>query len=549
MSLVPREVYPHRPEADSFDVRGAVRRMLRVVVQRRALIMAACAVAIACVFLYVWIFPPVFTASVFVTIEGDRPEKQFYYMEWNLFRKGDVASEGELMLTTATVEKVVGDLGLTYDDVYHRPLDHVRYLWQTSWPGRAWRAFKEFFSPPPPDAPTAAEVDRARTIKGFRDGAHLEWVSGTDTAYVIVVGPTPEVWRYANALIDEHNAYRQRTFVAEAESAYETLSGQVARTREERDALMREIAGFERENGLVLGLDKDKTNLGMWADLKKEIEDLEVQEKGLAAQQRVVEELLAREADTVFKSETLTRNAQRETVLNTIVELQTRLVEARRRFTAAAPEVRELERLLADYEATVPDQPEMLASASTREVNSAQLALRDRRQQILVQLAGTRAELERKRAAFEPVARRLDEVPELMKTSAELTRRLELLDVRYSMLSEKLTTADVSRVAARTVLPSVQVVEYATPPNFPDWPNLKLLLALGLFFGLSGGIAVAFLVDVLDGRVTRERLGARHDLPLYATIRVGAPEAASRLALLEGPAAAAPPATAGDRDG
>lgn len=538
-SVEAHEAIPHRPEADTFDVRGALRRVLSAIFGHKLLILACCLVSVGLSVVYMKLFPPTYMASVLLTIEGERPSRDLYYLNWNLYRKGDTGAEAALMTASQSIGTVVDKLGLTYDDVYHPPLDHLRHLWHESALGKRYRALKDKLFPKPksPFEPAPEVIARARAVSGFKDGTSLKWVAGTDAAHLLVSGPTPRVAEYANELIDAYLVQRRQAFVEEAEGSYKALSEAVDRTRAERDRLIEQRRAFEEANGMALGFEKDRINLGMLSDLESKVHELEVLEHSNAAKVATLETLLAKEQEFVTKSRSLGRNTIREDLLRTLLELRTKLTEVRQRYRPGSREVERIEQRIAELTGEVPEEPEMVESASTREVNARYQTLRDELNRAMVALETTRAELGAKRKIYEQLSQRQKAIPALEMKIDEFKQEMEFIENRYGMLLEKLTTADVSRAAAASLPPTIRVVERANPPSMPVWPKTKLLLGVSLIIGFVGGGALALFAEVLENRATADRLSLRSDLPVFASIELRGTSGSDALRRLAVPSA------------
>jgi hypothetical protein len=94
------------------------------------------------------------------------------------------------------------------------------------------------------------------------------------------------------------------------------------------------------------------------------------------------------------------------------------------------------------------------------------------------------------------------------------------METKYTGLSNKLTTAAISRATVLSAPPAIQVVAYADYPEKPYWPKTKLLLIAALVVGALVGIFAAIALDFIYGRVSRYRLSAsaaRYEV--YAIVR------------------------------
>jgi len=136
-------------DADSFDVRASFRSIFEAVRHQKMLVLLTCVVTLAGVALYVYIWPPIYTAEVTVMAEPDYDyQRDSFYTGWDVFRKDEARTEVELMTAGPVLLEVAKREKLTYDDVYHPFLSQVSYFWEKSWVGRHYRSLKKKLFPP-----------------------------------------------------------------------------------------------------------------------------------------------------------------------------------------------------------------------------------------------------------------------------------------------------------------------------------------------------------------------------------------------------------------
>lgn len=523
MKMTPtQEAIPYRPEVDNFDVAAALRRFRRAVFGNFHLIVLSCVLTIGLVLLYWKLFPPVFQAEVVVLAEGDNDPDSQYYAMWNLFRKTDLKSEPALMTSRYVVRRVVEDLDLTFDDVYHPPLVHLAYLWKQSWLGQRYGELKEWLFPPEESAlkPTPEQIDRARTVEAFRKGVMLEVVPDTTVGQLIVKAPTYRVAEYANRMIDVYLDERRKAATEEAETAYASLKAEVDRAYAELRRVEQDQLAFQQENALALEFEKEKILMAKWVELRTVVHDLEAAIASREANLQIVNEQLEKEPEEIIRGRTFQNSQLRDTIETRVFELSNQLRQAREHYVAGAPEIEEIERLLAANEAALAKEPEKGELTRSGVANPVFETLRQRQQDLTAELAASRANLQLQRAALDDLTKRIEGLPALFKTSQDFSRKIHGLEEQYSLLRERLMMADVSRATAKSAPASIRVVEYAQPPEKQSWPNMKLLLAAALVLGTIAGIGLALLVELFNVRVTRDRLTGRSDLPVYADVQL-----------------------------
>jgi capsular exopolysaccharide synthesis family protein len=125
------------------------------------------------------------------------------------------------------------------------------------------------------------------------------------------------------------------------------------------------------------------------------------------------------------------------------------------------------------------------------------------------------AKAEALREVMQNIDSDLERLPQQTLVLARLTRDRELNEKLYLMLNDKYEETRISEAAKSA---GVQIVDSAKPPLLPVRPKKKLNILLGVIFGLSIGVGLAFLLELLDDTVKTgddlERLG----LTLLGTI-------------------------------
>ncbi|MFT5134314.1 MAG: hypothetical protein ACI9SC_002789, partial [Gammaproteobacteria bacterium] len=134
------EAIPHRPEADSFDFQRSLEAIKQAVLCHKALILGTTVATVFLVLVYIMAFPASYQVQVILIADSaEDSRRDDFYNHWNVFRTNSLPDEGEMMTSTLLIGKVVDDLELGFDDVYHTFMTHVGYIWVESLVGRAYR--------------------------------------------------------------------------------------------------------------------------------------------------------------------------------------------------------------------------------------------------------------------------------------------------------------------------------------------------------------------------------------------------------------------------
>jgi uncharacterized protein involved in exopolysaccharide biosynthesis len=515
------EAVPYRHDVDAFDVQASLRRLREAVSGHLVLIAASALVSLGLALVYVKVFPPIYRAEVVISGEAnDDKSRDSYYALWNIFRKGDLKNEPELMTSRGVVREVVEKLDLKFDDVYHPVLTQIGYLWTQSWLGRTYRKAKEWIWAPDPSEykPTEAEIDRARTIEAFREGVTLTPVGSSTIGLLSVKAPSYRAAEFANKLIDVYLVQRREVGSTEAETSYLSLKAELEKAAKELTEAEREKVAFDKANGLTVEFERDKVLLGKWGELRGAIYDLEATiaagEAGLA----VIRGQLRDEPREIINTRTIQASRVRGLMQTREFELNASVQTLQERYRPDSPEVVEAKRLLEETRAMLAKEPELTELGQSKVINPSWQALKQQEQALVAQLESNKATLAQRRAAYGQLSQRMDALPAIFANAHVVARKREAAEVRYKMLNERFMMADVSRATAMSAPSSLRVVDYAAPPMKKSWPDLKILLPAALLVGLLFGVGIAVLAEMFSARATRDRLATFRDMPIYAVV-------------------------------
>jgi len=115
--------------------------------------------------------------------------------------------------------------------------------------------------------------------------------------------------------------------------------------------------------------------------------------------------------------------------------------------------------------------------------------------------------------------RQLDELNRKSLTTDELTREVRAAEDAYVLYKKKHEEARISAAMEQERIINVSIAQPAQRPLKPVAPNRRTNLLFGMFFGLFGGLALAFVIEFLDHSFTTGReLEARLGIPLLGSI-------------------------------
>lgn len=533
------EAVPHYTESDSFQFHIALRNLKQAVLVRMGVVIMTTIVSTALVVAYIWIWPSTFEAEVVISADSEKDnQRAAFYQGWNVFRREALNDEAALLTSMPVLRAVAQKLDLKYEDVYHPFMSYLTHLWGESWVGKNYRKVKAWIFPPKPSpyAPSPEMIDKYKMLSDFSKGIKIEQVKDASIGILVVKASNQRAAEIADAIAREYLEQRIQRSVKEAGDALAALTTERDKAQREMDQLEGEIRDFRTQAGLLLVFEKDRVQLTQYQTLRAQAAELQAQ---IADQENVLRVL-----DTQITSEgrhlATDRQFKDVATQDRLAKLEAQLAQARQLFQPMAPEVRELEEQIRIASTSLDSRREEVPRNALRVADSYEM-LRVKRNATESTLAGARAALQSKQAELARLKRLIDQLPGKMQVNQDFERRQAMVEVKLRSLNEKLSMATVSLATARSAPPALRVVEWASPPEKPTWPNTKLFLFAAVTSGLVLGIMAALLLESIFVRVNRHRLWeAEEKYDLFAVVEQDAGFVKSLFAPARTPRLAAP---------
>ncbi len=160
-----------------------------------------------------------------------------------------------------------------------------------------------------------------------------------------------------------------------------------------------------------------------------------------------------------------------------------------------------------------------VSSQVFREVDPNYLQLKLELDNLRIALQG---HIARKDSLMREMAERKRDLTNLSSIDVAVTRlehEIELLRKEYTQYRENLLRANINSALDKGKISNVNIVEPPSLPFKPIKPKIFLNIALGIFFGLFGGVGLAFIMDYFDDSLKSiEDVKRRLGLPVLASI-------------------------------
>lgn len=504
---------PAPTDPDSFNFKGALDGVWRAMVAQRWVVVAAVFLSTTLVAGYVWIWPPVYQAEVVIAADSDQDvQRAAFYQGWNTFRRDGLTDESTLMTSAPVLREVVEQLNLKYEDVYHPFLNYAVHLWSTSWIGKRYRAAKVWLLgiERNPKGLTPEQIERYKLLSDFEKGVAVKQVGQANIGLLIVKGSNQRVAEIANAVAEVYLRQRRERFIAEARQAHESLSKEAERTLQELQVFDEQVKRFRAESGAVLLFEKDRAQIGHWLALRSAITDLEAVTAENEASLNVISQQIASEGSKLRSDRMFVQDVFKDR----LPKLEGALAAARQSFQPDSREVRDLEEQIRVARAGIEEGGGSVIVRPSARISDSYETLLVKKQALESSLSGNRAALKIKRAEYERIRNLLEQIPEKQQLNREFERRQQMLENKYSGIGEKLTVAAVSMASAESAPAALRIVDRASIPEQPAWPQAKLLLSAAALAGLVFGVLAAVLIEVSLERAHRARFAGRPGRPL-----------------------------------
>jgi len=333
-------------------------------------------------------------------------------------------------------------------------------------------------------------------VSAFKKGLNIVAIPRTRVVEVQYSSPNPHLAADAvSALINAYIEQNFRTRFQSTSQVAEWLSKQLSDLQVKVEVSEEKLVRYQKEHGIV-GAD-EKQNI-ITAKLDEINKELTAAEADRIQKQAIYQLTQSGDPQTVS---TITQDTFLQSLRAQQADLKNQLAQATVRLGSAYPKVVELKDRIQQLEGTIKAE---LESAVGRIHNDYMAAIQ--REDML-------------RRALEKQTQDANQLSEnaiqytVLKRDADSNRRL------YDGLVQKLKEASISAGLSSS---DIHIVDLPSPPLHPFRPNTPVNLGLGLLMGLTLGVALAFVLEVIDDTVsTIEQVEAAASLPSLAIIPIG----------------------------
>jgi polysaccharide chain length determinant protein (PEP-CTERM system associated) len=324
--------------------------------------------------------------------------------------------------------------------------------------------------------------------------------SGANAFTIAFQGSDPQkVAQVTNALASNFISENLKIRESQALGTSDFLKDELESIRKQLMAKEEELKSYKEKymGGLPEQLD---TNLRILERLQGELEQLN-SSLGSAEDRRII---LQQNIEAAIQTgqQALTGEARGvqglEALRNELASLQTK-------YTDKHPDIIDLKRRIAALEAA---QQETEASATGNSTGETQAprqivvgnqALRVQLEDVKVEIARLKADIEQTKSQINWYAAKVEETPKREQEQLSLTRDYNnLRDLYNSMLNRKLEAEVAVSMEKKQKGEQFKVIDPATAPHRPVKPDIPRLFLMTIALGLGLGLGMAYLMELMD---------------------------------------------------
>jgi succinoglycan biosynthesis transport protein ExoP len=304
-----------------------------------------------------------------------------------------------------------------------------------------------------------------------------------------------------NQVMDEYVAFNLQDNRAEASSAREFIETQLPRAEADMRRAANSLRQFKESNQVVTLEAEAVAVVDILKDIDQRILAAQAQLADVSEKSAELSSQLGMDARGSVLSASLGQTPGIEELLIELQQVQSQLALEKTRYRDIHPTVTGLERQEAALTNLLQQRVSQVAGAGNP-IQAQQIQFGELRQNLTQDLVtletqrlGLAQQLEQLNRSKDAYQARASLFPELEETQNLLQRRLDDAIRNYEDLLSRLQAV---QIAENQNLGNAQVIQEAIIPSSPVSNNAGLVRLAGLICGLLMGVAVAFILDLLD---------------------------------------------------
>lgn len=367
--------------------------------------------------------------------------------------------------------------------------------------------------------PEVNDMTPDEIVRGMRARTSVETSTGRNAATLMTVSFEAPDPRTAAAVLNEY-----LTIIQEADAEFRR--GRAGETLEffaqEAERLDNELT---EQSARILAFKQENTE-ALPDSLEFRLSKRESVQDGLALTEREIARLNNQRDQFLELYEATGRVAQlQEAVLSPAEQelraLESELGEALLIFSEENPRVKLMRGRIELLKSEIASETSVSASIGQQTVtNTEPTALDVQVAEIDNELGLLEERREALQAELDTLTASIERTPEVSIALEELERSYALLQTQYGIAEARLSTAQTGDlIESRSRGQRIAVIEQPNVPHSPTKPNRMLIAGGGTFLGIAAGLALVFLMELMNSSIRRpEDLVARFGISPLTTV-------------------------------
>lgn len=329
-------------------------------------------------------------------------------------------------------------------------------------------------------------------------------------------------WSSAERSADIANAFsnafveQEREFVrSQAVAAIDYLSKEMPSAAATMHQTSARLAQFQSSHGYVDATAHEQDVVSRMASLDQQVDQLTVDSSEAQALLKSVTGQMTALSATVDSAQQVDRNPVSSDLRAKLADVETQLAEAQQKYTSVHPAVIALRQQRDALMAEIASQPSAVVSQTTLAPNPLYQSLSQQAATYRARIDGDQSKiraLRAQRGAYRPTVKAMPQQAVQFAAIQEDAKRAANV---YNALAQKYGDA---LVAKTTAISDIIVVQPATADGAIKRPSLRMNLPIALIVGVLLGLAVVYVLDLIERRSAGRDFARILGLPVVARI-------------------------------
>ncbi len=316
---------------------------------------------------------------------------------------------------------------------------------------------------------------------------------------------------FSSAFVDE-----ERDFVrSQAVAAIDYLSKEMPSAADQMHQTSARLAQFQSSHGYIDATAHEQDVVSRMGSIDQHLDQLTVDASEAKALLESVSNQMAALSSTVDSAKQVERNPVSSDLRGKLADVETQLAAAQQKYTPAHPAVIALRQQRDALAAQIASQPSDVVSQTTVAPNPLYQSLQQQAATYRARIEGDQGQIQALRSQRQIYRPTVKALPQQAVQFASIQEEAKRASNVYNALAQKYSDA---LVAKTTAIGDIIVVQPATADAAVKRPSLRMNLPIALAIGILLGLAVVYVLDLIERRSAGKDFARILGLPVVARI-------------------------------